>query len=417
MYRQQTMQVIGLLSRFSVVLALAATAAAIPPPVQRNITSIQPSIGRPTGGEMVRINGSGFTAPVRVLFGATEGFVVSYSERHLEVLTPAVLMPLDAQQLVSDVKVIVGEHSMVAENAFTFRNGKLTPRIDTLTPRRGSVNGGLRVSVFGEGFQPPVQVLFVAPSGVVAEGRVIQVHFNEVVLETVPAVALGVGPGEAVDLRIRNIDSMTETVLHDAFTYSPKMSVSGVSPAFGPASGGTSVRISGTGFNVPVVHVAGVPAVVTALTPTEVVARTSPADIENCEDRTGTVQVLDLQSGEVTEGGTFTYAVQPVEIAEVYPRVATPGMTVEATLANVTSGFVTLTLGNLVSFPTPVVDSKVRVMIPSGMIFPGPLCKPQPVTFDLRITDGSGCSTVLPAAVTVHPHKRTGCSVIVRKRP
>ena len=419
MCRQQVMRAIGLLSRFSFAIAVAVSAGAIPPPITPPVVhEVTPSIGRPSGGQTVRIRGSRFAPPVRVLFGAAEGTVISMSETHIDVITPAVFLPTGAQQLVSDVTVIAGDHRVVAANAFTFRNENLTPRVDTLTPNRGSVRGGTRVTIFGDGFQQPVQVLFIGTK--IAEARVYNASFNEILVETPPAEAVGLGAGEPVDVLVRNIHSQTETTVRGAFRYRPALAVTAISPNAGPATGGTDLRISGTGFSAPVaVNVAGVPAQVIALTGTEIRVRTTPGQIHDCRDRTGPVEVIDIVSGELGTGPEFTYAVQPVQIVDVEPRVTAPGTDIELTLANAAGvSAVTVTLGNLVSFRTAVVDSRARVTIPRGMRFPEEsLCKPQAVTFDVRVTDETGCTTVLPAALTVTPPKPEGCAIISRARP
>lgn len=57
----------------------------IPEPL---ITGISPSSGFETGGTLVTITGSGFTAPVRVLFGDQAGSVSSVSPTQITVVTP-----------------------------------------------------------------------------------------------------------------------------------------------------------------------------------------------------------------------------------------------------------------------------------------------------------------------------------------
>ena len=85
-----------------------------------------------------------------------------------------------AQQFISDITVITragaaNERRVVANDAFTFENVALTPVIHSLSPTSGPINGGTRVTLFGEGFQAPVQVFFGS-----AEANVVEVAFGPV---------------------------------------------------------------------------------------------------------------------------------------------------------------------------------------------------------------------------------------------
>src|SRR6185436_16423043 len=110
-------------------------------------------------------------------------FVVATSDSTIDVLTPAFDVGV-AQQFISDIIVIteagsVREQRATSTGAFTFRNEVLTPRVTTATPNSGPVTGGTRVTIIGDGFQAPVQVLFGA-----AEARVITVDFNQIIVES-----------------------------------------------------------------------------------------------------------------------------------------------------------------------------------------------------------------------------------------
>lgn len=315
-----------------------------PPPVSTTptITSVTPSIGRPSGGETIIITGTNFNAPVRVLFdvgGArpVEAFVVSATENTIEVVTPRVDLGA-GQQLPSDIIVITRagtaeEQRVEASGAFTFRNETLTPRVATATPNSGPVTGGTIVTIFGDGFQAPVQVLFGS-----AEARVIRVDFSEIQVEAPSARDTSPdGSGTVtgpVPITVRNISSQTTTTLADGFRYVSAMQITSVRPVQGPATGGTDITIDGTGFVGPVdVTVAGVRARVLRVSGTQILVRTDPL-ASPCASAAGPIVVTNVANGDTdiygdaaTEQG-FTYIAVAPFITSVSPTTASPGQSV-----------------------------------------------------------------------------------------
>lgn len=285
----------------------AANAVGIPPltPGTR-IESVTPSIGRPEGGEIVRITGDNFEAPVRVFFEADgkriEAFTVSVQPRMIEVVTPPILLE-NTQRLAVTVQVIAHagserEMKATAKDAFLYQKAALVPVVLVVAPNQAPVTGGQRVTIFGEGFDQPVQVL-VVQDGEPRECRVINVRFNEIVVE-VPTARRG----GLADVIVRNIHSQAESRLANALQYVSALQVSSISPAYGPATGGTIVRISGTGFIGPVVvTIGGVPATVLTVSSTDIVARTNAA---GCNDD-GPVSVINLVTGDTAAGASFEY--------------------------------------------------------------------------------------------------------------
>jgi hypothetical protein len=284
--------------------------AGVPPLISApSIESVTPSIGRPEGGELVRISGRRFTPPVRVLFdvGAAhpiEGFVASVSEQQnsMDVFTPAVLLQ-GKQRLQATVRVIVnagGTHEMKvdAERAFTFQKSELSPSILTVSPNQAPVTGGQRMTIFGEGFQMPVAV-YIEQQGERRECRVLQVDYSQIIVEVPPARHTG-----WADVVVLNIISGLQARLSNALRYVPGIEIKSISPAQGPATGGTLVRITGSGFIAPVlVTIGGVPATVFQISGTEVVARTNAA---GCNDD-GAVTVTSIVNGDTATGPVFEY--------------------------------------------------------------------------------------------------------------
>jgi hypothetical protein len=272
------------------------------------VTAIHPSIGRPQGGEIIRIQGRGFRAPVRVLFDTGGPFeldsaVISVSDTMIDLMTPPIAFGAGEQSRAADVIVIAEagtpqELRMRVEDGFTYRQELLEPRVLTVSPNRGPVIGGTRVTIFGEGFQQPVQVLFGG-----AEARVFYAEYDRIVVETPAASAPRLAP-----VTVRNIASQTTGESPDAYRYVSLPVIRSVTPSRGACTGGTTVRIEGTNLPVPlIVQLAGVQATILSVTGTAVIAVTGPFP-GPCVSTTGPVTVTDIQDGHSSSGASFTYA-------------------------------------------------------------------------------------------------------------
>ncbi len=306
----------------------------IPPPTTTapSITSVTPAIGVPSGGERISIVGKNFKTPVRVLFdvGAplpVEAFVVSVTDTLIEVLTPSVNLGA-GQQLIGDIIVItqagtITEQRASLADAFTFRNVVLTPRVSTATPNSGPVTGGTRVTIFGDGFQAPVQVLFGA-----AEARIITVEFAQIIVEA-PAArdTTDTGSGAVVGqvpIIVRNINSQTETTLSNGFHYVSAIQITSFRPLSGASTGGTDMVIDGVGFLSPVDVTIGGPngvrATVLQVTGTRLLVRTGALP-SACSTLSGAVLVTNVNDGQSSATATtpelFTYIAVPPVITSV----------------------------------------------------------------------------------------------------
>jgi hypothetical protein len=291
-----------------------------PPNTSPAITGVTPSLGIPAGGQRIVITGTNFREPVRVLFdtGAAlpvEAFVTSRTDTSIEVLTPSVNLGA-GQQLIADVIVITqagsaNEQRAELEDAFTFRNEQLTPRVSTASPISGPVTGGTRVTIFGDGFQSPVQVLFGA-----AEARIILVDFDQIIVES-PAARDTSDNGSGtvtgpVTITVRNINSQTSTTLDAGFHYVAAIDITSFRPLNGPATGGTEVVIDGIGFLAGAdVTIAGVRATVLQVTGTRILARTT-ALASACGGATGPVRVTNPVNGDFEEFSEEVFSYIPV---------------------------------------------------------------------------------------------------------
>ena len=403
-----------------------------PPNTAPTITSVTPAVGRPQGGEVIVITGKNFKAPVQVLFntgGATAvpGSVQSVTDTQIEVITPPVNLGA-GQQLVADVIVITqagtaSEQRVESSDAFTYRNEQLQPSISTISPNSGPVTGGTRVTIFGEGFQEPVQVLFNT-----AEARVLNVLYDRINVET-PA-ARDTDPNGSgtvtgpVTVTVRNINSHLETQMSAGFHYKAAMQITAVGPGNGSYLGGTRITIDGIGFVPPVVvNIGDYSAQVLEAYGTKIIALTPAVQVDGCSDVTGTVVVTNVVNGDQAEGPQFIFRVPPPLITNVSPAVATVGVTtsVQVTVANAQPGVVRIQLGEKTVFPSGVTlnsdgSAVYTVPLPTNFEFPTEECpgggeRFTAIDIDVSYTNANtDCTDTATEALTVNPPD-TSCTL------
>jgi len=392
------------------VLAIADGVLGEPLPPRITITSVTPSIAPPNGGTYVRLTGYGFDPPVRVFFelGDTtvEAFLVSLTRTQVDLFTPPVSFGPDEQMRVASVVVTSGNYRATAPTTFVFENRIQTPKIGIVTPNSGTKQGGTRVTIFGEGFQQPVQVLFGD-----AEARVFNVMREQIVVETPAASEAGV-----VDVTVRNIYSETEHTLTDGYRYVVDPKLLSVVPNHGRA--GTNIIINGAGFIAPVqVAVAGVDAQVLVVSGTRIIARTQPPSM--CASFTGPVEVINIEDGGVASGIDFTFeAERAPAIAAVNPRVIVAGKTMTVQLESAQDA--AFEIGGVPAEVLARVGSTFRLRVPTMLTFATGACTLRgiegigPVTsrFDLRVIDRvSGCTTIRRNALTITPAASSVCTL------
>lgn len=429
--------VVANVSRSVIVTFRSATVPPVPPVTTPSIESVTPAIGRPQGGEVIRITGKNFKAPVRVLFdtgGALplEAFVVSVTDTVIEVLSPAVDLG-SGQQLPVDIIVITQagtatEARVERSAAFTFRNEQLTPVINTASPNSGPVTGGTRVTIFGEGFQAPVQVLFGT-----AEARVINVDFSQIIVEAPAARDTSpdgsgavVGP---VDVTVRNIESGTEDVMPGGFSYKAAMAITAAGPGAGPYTGGTRIEIDGIGFVAPVSVVVRTGEGDIALQPlnvsgTRITALTPGIAVEDCESVEGPIIVTNIVNGDQAEGPGFRFVVPRPAIVNIRPAnpadpVVNEGDNLLVTVINAQPGdVVRFMIEDATVFPSgetfdPATGTVTyTVAIPVNLEFPTEACTLNgaegeievPLTADVAYENATtGCEDIVEDALVITP--------------
>lgn len=418
---------------------IAAQEPPVTPTPGPTISSISPEFGLPSGGETLTITGTGFVPPVKVFFNINgvlrEAFVLSVTPTQIRVLTPQV--DLGAGQTLAANIIVFTEQGTPTEKRvqsptpFTFRRAVITPVLTTASPASGPIDGGTRVTIFGDAFEAPVQVFFGA-----AEAQVINTSFSQIVALSPPGRDTSddgsgtvTGP---VSLRVVNINSGTSATLAAAFRYTPKMVITAAGPTTGPALGGTRVRIDGIGFDQPVaVEIGGVAAQPVFVSGTQIIAVTGSTP-SPCVPGSGPVRVVNIDNGDFAEGPEFTFiGINPIITSVTSAGPITPGSTITVTVADPGVGplgtaVVRFEIDGRTVIPTPTTITQgtglqtFTVVIPlSGFTFPTVECTTAsgaagtrlgPIDLDLAFRNvTTGCADVLEDAIRLEPPGPNPC--------
>jgi hypothetical protein len=211
----------------SATLAVASKPAAASEPV---ITSMKPTSGPMNGGTAVTIQGSGFTGASHVLFGATavDHFTVK-NDMQIMAVSPA-----GSGTVHVTVLTPVGTTAANTDQ-FTYLT---VPKVVSIEPTSGPIAGGTTVIIRGSGFTGTSRVVFGTKAA-----------SNYIVKSDAQITAVSPTGHGTVHVTITTSAGTTATSYMDQFTYlTIPPNIVSVEPNSGPAGGGTTVTIMGTGF-------------------------------------------------------------------------------------------------------------------------------------------------------------------------
>ncbi|QEE60478.1 choice-of-anchor G family protein [Salinibacterium sp. dk2585] len=308
------------------------------------ITAIAPEEGPETGGTEVTLTGTDFTAATSVAFdGVPATAFVVVDDETITATSPA------GAPGVADV-VVTGPGGSSDPVDFTYVN---VPSITSVTPDSGPVDGGTEVTIIGEGFTDATDVTFDGVPGTdfevvddstvtvtTPEGEgVVEVVVEHPVADSAPAEFVYLAPGAAT--------------------------VTSIAPDRGPETGGTTVTITGAGFEagdgVTGVTFAGMPATdVTIVSDTELTA-VSPANAAGV----ATVVVLNEAGPSAPLGFTY-FAVMSINAVDPGVGPEDGGNTVTIVGACFT-GATAVTFGGVPAAEFTVVsDTVITAVVPAG---------------------------------------------------
>ncbi|GAA3048724.1 hypothetical protein GCM10010464_11220 [Pseudonocardia yunnanensis] len=325
------------------------------------ITSIVPSAGPTTGGTIVTITGSGFTGATAVSFGGTPAttFTVN-SATQITATTPA-----HAAGVVQVTVTGPGGTSNPANFAYQAPAG---PIVSSVVPSSGPTTGGTVVTITGSGFTGATAVTF---GGTPATS--FMVNSATQITATTPVHAAGTAP---VVVTTPSGSSNNNV----AFFYLNAPVITGLSPDQGPASGGTVVTITGTGFaGATSVTFGGTLATAFTVDSDTQITATAPAHAP------GTADVVVTAPGGTSTGSPYAYVAAPV-ITTLAPNAGP-----QAGGTSVTISGAGLTFTSAVQFGanpaafTVLSDSQIVATAPAGT-----------GTVQVTVTTPGGVSNGLP---------------------
>ncbi len=210
-----------------------------PPSSTLAVTSVSPSSGGIGGGTSVKVFGTKFTVTTMITFChvamcSALSTAVFMSNNEIDGMTPAA--PGNSLG-ADDVKATDMSANATCTGCFTYVN---PPSVDHVTPSFGSTAGGTTVTI-------SCNSCTYYASG-------LQIKFGSISAQSATFVdnthVQAVSPAQfaqTVDVKVTDAGGTSAVNSGDQFSYiAPQPDVSVVSPATGPASGGTSVTITGT---------------------------------------------------------------------------------------------------------------------------------------------------------------------------
>lgn len=225
-------------------------------PQQPVVFTLDPTHGSNEGGTPIVIRGQGFDQSVQVLFGrnlsptnlnGVEALVQSVTPTQIVVIAPpAQGFGQDNRNQLVDVMVRNKDtgFSVVAASQYRYGVGLV---IASISPDIGPATGGTDVTIFGQGFDEPVNVRL---DGILQEVR--HVSGTEIVFRTAgitvtscPASGVVVANGVEV-VNLDTGDRVTNNGVSFRYTV-PRPQIFGVNPP-GPGSVGSTTTITGQGF-------------------------------------------------------------------------------------------------------------------------------------------------------------------------
>ncbi len=231
---------------------------------QPAIFAVNPASGSNDGGTRVTITGTGFQAPVQVLFGmgssassfnGVEATVVSVTPTQIVAITPAARgfgQNLTNQVVDILVKNVNSGFSGIGSQQFKYGTNV---QITAMGPGGGPASGGTRVTINGSGFEGPVAVSFSFsnPNVSVAQ-QVVSVSGSQIVILTSPAPLPTTCPKNGLvsanSVSVTNINTGDGATANIGFNFElPLPTISSLSPNSGGV--GSTVTIHGEDFPVP----------------------------------------------------------------------------------------------------------------------------------------------------------------------
>jgi hypothetical protein len=274
---------------------------------------------------IVTLTGSGFGSTaslMRVDFGGTPATIVTISDTTIVVSTPR--RTLASPNVPETVDVTVTDFGSPVQrcarvvSGFVYTALALDPVIYSVSPRTGPNDATTRVSIFGTGFQFPMQVFLTGGTcgAQRVEAAVSDISLNTIVFKTPVAVGGNVClSNQLVDIVILNPSTGKTATCPACFKYYSCPTITSIGPGFGSYLGGTQVIITGHNFEEPAAVDGGGTAWSTiSVSSQQIIAVTPPAILTGaCADISKAVHVIGTSLSSNCpnpDGPIFTYYVK-----------------------------------------------------------------------------------------------------------
>ncbi len=206
-------------------------------PQDPTVTNVVPASGSGVGGFQVDLTGTGFRAGCRVVLG--NQVYVEGASGGCTLIDPTHLRLTLAQTVAGPHDVVVIDATGVEGRAVDAFDSVATPSISTIFPAVGASAGGTFVTLTGINFVPGATLTING----VPQNLVSATSPTSLTFETVAAL-----PGGPHIVTMTNPGGGQAST---AFLFSPEVDpvLTGVTPDTGPAAGGTTTHLFGSGFS------------------------------------------------------------------------------------------------------------------------------------------------------------------------
>jgi hypothetical protein len=268
------------------------------------VTGISPARGTGAGGTQVTITGAGFNLPTTVYFGVTAAASFHLdSDSQITAVSPAGTGTVD-------VTVVTTGGTSVKSVADQF---SYAPVVTGINPANGPDAGGTQVTITGVNFTSATAVYFGATAAA-------SFHFDS----DTQITAVSPAGTRTVDVTVVTTGGTSVKSVADQFSYAPV--VTGISPALGPATGGTQVTITGAGFTgATAVNFGNTPATSFSVVSDNQITATSPAGA-------GTVDVTVVTAGGTSATSSADEFIYGLAVTGLTPTLGSPAGGTQVTI-------------------------------------------------------------------------------------
>jgi YVTN family beta-propeller protein len=296
------------------------------------VTSISPSTGSTGGGTAVNITGTDFTGATGVTIGGAAASFTVVSSTSITATTPA-------GTGTAAIVVTTPGASSAANPLYTY---VASPTVTSVSPSNGSTAGGTAVTITGTNF--------TGATGVTVQGSAA----TNVVVVSATSITCTTPAGTAGTASVVVTTPGGSNAANTRFTYIVSVpTVTSITPASGPAAGGTAVTIAGTGFTgATSVTIGGTAATNVVVVSGTSITATTPAH------SAGTASVIvTTPGGSNAANALFTYLAAPT-VSSISPNIgpSAGGTAVTITGAGFT-GATNVTIGGTALVGVTVVSA------------------------------------------------------------